>query len=228
MSGALVRGGNGSEVALYDILPSHLRGFSTRVQSEPIARKYEELHPGSVVVCDWELFDDADITAMDREAQQVAINDRRALALRRKSAHDAGPITEPTRGGDPERARELLRRVSNDMTRLDPTHPDYQRMFEDYARQINLLEDACGETKTAYKLGRKPQTERPVSDTRKQELATKVERYRSLPTANRRASIEAAIDPTLTQMFLDVESEQPLRDAIVLKLAAMDAVSVAQ
>lgn len=224
MSGALVRGGVGSEIALRDILPAHLRsGLATRSRTEPIAREYEAAHPGAVVVCDWELFDDVDIAAMSEQDRQQALTDRQALVDRRAAAVKMPPPEDPARGGDPDRARELLRRARNEMHRLPLNHVNYKNVFPDLARQINQLEDAVGEPRTEFKVGMKFESGHKLPEAKQKELLEKVRRYTSLPIANRKASIEKATDPILTQMLFDVEIEKDLRDLLALKLTELNA-----
>lgn len=231
MSGALIRGGAGSEITLQHLLRQH--GLSAapvpRDRAEPLARAYEAQHPGSVVVCDWELIDDEDIAAMGEEDRARALADRQALADRRAASAVLPPIESPARGGDPDRQRELLRRAKNEISMLNPDESEpYKKRFGELMSQIHQLEDALEIPRTLYKLGKT--VESPVSklsQARRQELAEKVTGYRSLPTPNRAKSIKDVRDPVLAQLFFDAEPEQKLRDALAFRLVELGAVAAA-
>ncbi len=229
MSGALIRGGVGSEIALRDILPAHLRnGLASRDRCEPIARDYEAKNPGSVVVCDWELFDDQDIAAMNKFDAARATADRERLASRRAAAAKRDPEAASPRGGDPSRMREMLRRAKNELAHLDLAKPDQKKRFLEITTQINELEVALGQPETDFSVGKKPVTlETQLTEKQKKEIEEKSAIYRTLPIANRRASIEAAVDPVLTQRLFDVETEQDLRDLLAMKLVQLGAVAAA-
>jgi hypothetical protein len=223
-SGALVKGGAGSEIALRDILPSNLRG-AQRAVVEPIARKYEEKNPGAVVICDWELFDDQDIAAMTPIDREKAMEDRQALANRRKLAAEYEPPDAPSRGGDPDRVRELIRRAKNDIERLQPESPSYKTLFIDLARQINQLERSIGVEPTQYQINMKmPSTKLELTKPQREEYSRKVEMYRKLTKVERKNSIEQAKDAVLSQMLFDVETDDRLRQAWTMKLVELNAI----
>lgn len=225
-SGGLVRGGRGELPLREVLLPYPHLACAMRRDTEPIAREYEAAHPGVVVVCDWEIIDDEDIAAMSGTAKQQALRDRGALAARREAATKVEQAPDPIRAGDPGRAAEVLRRARIDMRLLDVTHPEYVRLFTDFATQINGLEAAVGEAMTKFELAQKFKDKVPfVSEERKQELATKVEAYKALALNLRKRSIEAAVDPELTRMLLEHESDLGVREMIVKKLFTMGAVA---
>lgn len=224
MAGALVRGGAGSEIALRDILPPHLRGgLVTRRDTERYAREWERANPGCVVVCDWELFDDADIAMMNEGERSLALADRQFLAQRREAATKHDAALSP-RGGDPDRARELLRRARNDIERLDVRATGYKERFEDLAKQINEYEDVIGDARTRFDF-KKPEhahvEQPPIRPGKQREIEEKVERYRTLPYPNRKASIEKGVDLLLVQALFEVETDQALRDLLALKVTEL-------
>jgi SpoVK/Ycf46/Vps4 family AAA+-type ATPase len=224
VSGALIRGGAGSEIALRDILPSHLRG-AQRERTEPIARAWEAKNPGSVVVCDWELFDDEDIAKMSADDRKVALADRAALKARKAASKKAEVVETSRRGGDPERMRESLRRAKNEIAMLDPTAgPDaYMKRFNELEAQIHELEDDLGLQRTEYKIGSKIETPTAKLTARqKAEMTDRLNAYRSLPDGNRKEAIAVLNDPLLAQLMLDVETGEELRDLLVKKIASFE------
>ena len=235
MSGGLVRGGSG-EIPLRNVLLAypHLQAVSLRRDTEPIARKYEAEHPGVVVVCPWEEIDNADIAEMREPERRRALADRAALAARREAATKVAAPVEKKVAGDPARFMDDLRRLRIDMKNLEVGHPQYVKLFTELASQINNLEDALiadgvkGVTRTEFTLATQKFPKAPVmSAERKAELQRRVEAYQALSMSKRKESIEAATDPELTRMLLGVETEQPIRDKIVLKLFTMEATAAA-
>ena len=228
MAGALVRGGAGSEIALNDILPSNLRGSSNRARKEAVARDYEMRHPGAVVVCDWELFDDIDIAAMNPTERDQALEDRAHLAKRRAAAAKLGTPDEPRSGGDPGRALELLRRARAEIAGLDVRAADYKKRFEELSTRINELEDTAGQQRTVFKLGSAVKSiAAPLTEAQKAQYREKVERYRQQPFTYRKKAIEQAVDPVLSQFLFDAETEPELRDLWLIKLTEMGALATA-
>jgi hypothetical protein len=232
-TGALIRGGAGSEISLRDVIAAvapHLTGFCPRSKAEPIARKWEADNPGSVVVCDWEVIPDEDINGnpvqgiqpMSAAEKQRALADRAFLAQRREAAKAVKGIAPPVRGGDPQRMAEQLARLRNDMAHLETTHPQYERVFTDWTNQIHQIEDALGQPRTAYKIGYKAPLEGLTKEQR-DALKSEVARYGALKPKQREAAIAAATDPTLTQFMLDSETDATLRAQLVAKLAQMAA-----
>lgn len=229
-TGALIRGGAGSEVKLHDILPSHLQNVSKRAQTEPIAREYEAKNPGCVVVCDWEVISDLDINGdpahgippMPPQERARALADRAFLAQRREAAKKVQGIAPPLRGGDPERMGEQLARLRNDLAHLETTHPQYERVFTDWTRQINLIEADLGLTLTEFKIGHKAPIE-GLSDEQRKTLKAEVTKYGAMKPKEREKAIAAVTDPILTQFMLDSETDPTLRAQIVGKLAQMAA-----
>lgn len=220
-TGALIRGGVGMEIALKDVLPPNLQNFSTRAKSEPVARAYEAANPGAVVVCDWEVISDADINNMPTEQERSrALADRLHLKQRRETAKKMAKPAVPKLGGDPVRMAEQLARIRFDMSNLQPTHPNYENLFVDWANQINLHEDALGQPRTVFKIGYRTPKE-GLSEDRKKELKAEVEKYLGLDVKARHVAIVAVVDPVLAQFMLDSETDKDLREALVGKLAQM-------
>ena len=219
----IIRGGDG-DLALKDVpgvTPSDLIGR----RGEMIARKYEAQFPRVVVVSDYELFTDQDIALMPPAQAEQARHDRAALERRREMAAAVPPTDAPLRSGDPDRIREVLSRARRDMANLDILHPEYERLFRDFANQINLLEDACGEHRTVFAIATKEKPAKPKepSHAEKAILQGQVKAYKEMGTARRAEAIAAMIDPVLLRAFLEVETETPIRDAIVKKLFALGA-----
>lgn len=226
-NGGLVRGGGKAEIALRDVpgVSSHL---ITRKTAEPIARQYEAMFPGVVVVCDWELFSDADIASMQPHLQKQALADRVAVESRREAAKEINVAPDPLRAGDPTRTAEVLRRVRIDMNNLDVTHPEYERLFFDFAAQINALEKSMNDAGlptpvTAFKIGHNAGEAPPAEKTDEKLLAAKVASYQSMGKAKRQQLIAETSDVDLARAILGVEKEPDLRELIVKKMFTMGA-----
>lgn len=222
MSG-IIRGGTG-DLALKDvpnITPSELIGR----KGEAAARAYEKLFPNVVVVSDYELFSDQDIATMSPSARALALQDRAALERRREIAAAVPPPATPLRSGDPDRTRDVLRRARIDMSNLDVAHPDYERLFLDLANQINLLEDACEEPRTEFVIATKGKRtkQKALSAAEKAELEGQVAAYKGMGTARRSEAIASATDATFLRAVLEIETEAPIREAIVKKLFVLGA-----
>lgn len=235
-TGALIRGGVGSEISLRDVIAAvapHLTGFCPRSKSEPIAREYEAQNPGSVVVCDWEVISDLDIDGdlaqgilpMPPQERNRALADRAFLGMRRAAAKKVQGIPPPLRGGDPERMGEQLARLRNDLAHLETTHPQYERMFLDWTRQINLIEKDLSLPITEFKIGYKNPIE-GLTDDRRRALKAEVAKYGAMKPKEREKAIAEASDPLLTQFMLDAETDATLRAQLVAKLAQMAATKV--
>lgn len=225
-TGALVRGGVGSEIKLHDILPPHLQNVSKRAQTEPVAREYEKNNPGSVVVCDWETISDLDIEGdpaqgippMPQHERQRALADREHLAHRRAAAKEVRATPPPLRGGDPDRMRTQLDRLRNDLAHLETTHPQYERVFFDWTQQINLIEKDLGLPITEYKIGFKAPLEALTKEQRDR-LKADVTKYTAANPKAREKAIATVSDPLLLQFMLDAETDPTLREQIVGRMA---------
>lgn len=225
-NGGLVRGGGKAEIALRDVpgVSSHL---ITRKTAEPIAREYEAAFPGVVVVCDWELFSDADIAAMEPPQRRQALADRAFLAERREAAAAIKPKADPVRAGDPARTEEILRRAWIDMNNLDPTHPEYERLFHDLSNQINSLErslnDAGVPTKiTDFKIGYKVE-KAPAKVPDAKVIAAAVASYQSMSVAKRKELVGETVDVELVRAIFSVEKEPDIREMIAKKMFVLGA-----
>lgn len=217
----IIRGGTG-ELALKDVpgvTPSDMIGR----RGEKIARDYEAQFPNVVVVCDFELFSDQDIASMPKPQAAQALRDRANLERRREIAAAVPPPETPLRSGDPDRTREVLGRARRDMQNLDILHPQYEKLFTDFANQINLLEDACGEPRTKFVIATtaKAPKAKPLTDAERSMLASKVGAYQTAGVAGRMESVGTITDATLLRAILEVETETAIREEIVKKLFTM-------
>lgn len=224
MSGSLIRGGSGSEIHLRDILPSTMRGgLITRSIAEPFARKYEQAHPGCVVVCDWELISDEDIAQMDDDGRRQALADRASLKRRRDAAAEVD-IDEPSQGGDPERVRVLMQRAEAELARLDKRSSAHEKRFAELTGQINAWRRSLGLEPKKFD-GAKPEQSRAVSLTepQKKELDQRLKRYNGSTSKHRTEQVRATSEPFVLHAFLEAENDAGVRQEIAVRLTQIGA-----
>lgn len=196
-----IQGGVG-DVRLIDVLDPQLRGFSTLKQRQDFADKYEREHPGAVVRRDWE-------TPAEHEA--------------RKAKRQIANVPQPTQGMDPERAAKELRRMYQYIAGLTPDHPEYDRLFDNAAREIGHLEENVGipaDKRTQFTKGKIAEKK---TDEVSAETLGKYEKWQKLSRAKQIASIEQTEDQAFLGHIHHTVTDVEIRGAAFERLAGLGA-----
>jgi hypothetical protein len=198
MSEGFIRGGAG-DVDMLAILPPSLRGFSTRAQQEAAAEAYESKHPNVIVRRPWE---DEKLHAERRKGRKI----------------NARP--QPTIGMDPDRAARELRRVYANLEGLSVEHPEYDKLWGNWTREANQLEDICGLDRTTFQKGaRAKRNDDPIPAA----LQEKLNEYVALKDKLRIAALKDEEDVRFLRLAKENEPLSKIQELIITKLAQLGA-----
>jgi hypothetical protein len=195
---AFIRGGAG-EIDVNQLPAIRGRGFVTKADKEAAAAAYEEKNPNVVVRRDWE-----------QEAEHEA----------RRSARKVASKPAVSEGMDPEMARRELKRVYLQIGGLEPSHPQYDKLWRNLTDAAHRYEDICEIPRTPFTKGVQP---RKADDPVDPELQDKLNKYSRLKAVDKRTVIERAKDTNLLKLIRDNEPARDLQDMAVARLLALGA-----
>lgn len=205
MAAGFIRGeGDIREIDLMEVLPPHLRGFSTQAQQETFARGYET-QTGIMVRYPWE-------SEAQREARRAGFT----------------PSAPPELGGDPVRLRRSLERVVNEIQNLTRDNPQYDTIMRQLVERANKYERALGlqETVVAGGAANVPVKVQDVEPSK--EALEKYEKFVALPSKKARLdSAKATKDREYLQLIKDRHDDPEVVQVATLRLLELERTTTA-
>lgn len=198
MSDAFVRGGSG-DIRLDQIPAAQGKAFWRQHEQMLAADLYEAEHPGVTVRRPWE---------SDQEHAKRK-EDRKPIAF-----------AEPELSVPPHTALRELRLARLELEGLPLDHPKYDEMFTAKVRNIHLLEDVLGQTRTRFEKGKAPKKAEaaPVSA----DLVEKLAAYKAVASKDKRlAAIGKSQNLELLVLIRGIETDQELQEAIVKRIGEL-------